>query len=196
VRHPLGVEIGYGETERLEAGLGRVLDSPGEVGTLELIVRRPAADQRDVVPGAEIDLVEGVVGDNWLARGNLRTPDGKADPNAQITVMNALAARLVAGDDPQRIALAGDQLYVDFDITERNLPAGSHLQVGEAVLEVMAKPHNGCAKFRERFGEDALRFVNAAERRSLRLRGMNTRVVRPGQVEVGDVVRKVDPAGF
>lgn len=135
---------------------------------------------------AQLDLTEGLVGDNWLTRGSSRTPDGAANPQMQVTVMNARVAELVAGGR-QRMALAGDQLYVDLDLSLDNLPAGSLLAVGQAVLEVSAAPHTGCAKFCDRFGSEAMRFVNSRLGRQLRLRGMNTRVLVPGVVRLGDL---------
>jgi MOSC domain-containing protein YiiM len=170
---------------QLEAGLGHVLESPRAGGTLVLLVRRPAVGIRELTAEARLDPAAGLVGDNWLDRGSRSTPDGSADPQRQVTVMNARLAELVAGS-PDRIPLAGDQLYVDLDISVRNLPAGSLLTVGEVVLEISAAPHLGCAKFVTRFGTDAMRFVNSRVGRQLRLRGMNARVVRAGTVHLGD----------
>jgi MOSC domain-containing protein YiiM len=149
--------------------------------------------RRGTAAAAMLDQVTGLAGDNWLARGSTRTPDGSADPDRQLTVMNARAAELIAAGT-ERMPLAGDQLYVDFDLSTWNLPAGSLLAVGPAVLEISAAPHLGCAKFRARFGAEALRFVNSRAGRELRLRGLNARVVVPGQVRLGDPVAKV-PAG-
>jgi MOSC domain-containing protein YiiM len=168
----------------LEAGLGHVLDSPRAGGVLVLLVRRPAVGIRELTAEATLDPAAGLVGDNWLDRGS-STPDGSADPQRQVTVMNARLAELVAGS-PDRMPLAGDQLYIDLDISVGNLPVGSLLTVGDAVLEVSAPPHTGCAKFVERFGTDAMRFVNSRVGRQLRLRGMNTRVVQAGTVHLGD----------
>jgi MOSC domain-containing protein YiiM len=148
------------------------------------------------LPGeAMLDRGNGLAGDNWLERGSKTTPDGSADPERQLTVMNARVAELVAGG-AERMPLAGDQLYVDLDLSVDNLPAGSLLAVGQAVLQVSQAPHLGCAKFVERFGAEAMRFVNSSTGRLLRLRGMNTRVVRPGLVRPGDPAVKfpADPA--
>ena len=150
----------------LEAGLDVVRRSPRSEGALAEIVRRPAVDVREVVDEGRLDVVEGLVGDNWLDRGNSRMPGGVADPERQLTLMNVRAADLVAGT-PERRALAGDQLYVDFDLSEANLPAGARLVMGEAVVEISAVPHTGCAKFKARFGRDALRFVSTPEGRAL-----------------------------
>jgi hypothetical protein len=175
--------------ERLGAGLGHIGESPRDRGQVLLMVRRPAAGERDVLTEAALDRVEGLVGDNWLARGSRRTPDGSANPLTQVTVMNARVAELVAGGT-QRMPLAGDQLYLDLDLSIENLPPGSLLAIGEAVLEVSTEPHTGCAKFVERFGAEAMRFVNSRLGRQLRLRGMNTRVLVPGTIRLGDLAAK------
>ncbi len=157
---------------------------------MELIVRRPAVDQREVLEEAALDPAEGLVGDTWRSRGSTRTSDGAPHPDKQITVMNARAVALVAATDDRR-PLAGDQLYVDLDISHANLPAGTRLALGSAVIEVTDKPHLGCHKFAARFGKDALRFVNSAVGRQLRLRGLNAKIITAGTVRVGDVVRKL-----
>ncbi len=182
--------MAHRSTSELEAGLGAVRESPADDGRLELIVRRPAPGEREILTGAALDLVDGLVGDCWTTRGSSRTEDGRAHPGMQVTLMNARAATLIADGEAER-ALAGDQLYVDLDLSEANLPAGSRLEVGDAVVEVSDEPHLGCRKFAERFGRDAVRFVNAPAGRALRLRGVNTRVVRPGTVRTGDAVRRI-----
>lgn len=175
--------------ERLEAGLGRICESPRDGGRLVLIVRRPEVGERELPAEAKIDLEAGLTGDNWLTRGSKNTPDGLADPQRQLTVMNVRVAELVA-DGTERMSLAGDQLYVDLDLSLDNLPPGSLLAVGPVLLRVSEEPHLGCAKFVQRFGEQAMRFVNSRTGRRMRLRGMNTRVVVPGTVRVGDLVTK------
>ena len=176
--------------ERLAAGLGQIRDSPTNRGRVVLLVRRPAVEQRDLPAEAMLGREAGLEGDNWLARGSKSTPDGSADPQRQVTVMNARVAELVA-DGTDRMPLAGDQVYVDLDLSHDNLPAGSLLAVGQVVLEVSEAPHLGCAKFIERFGTEAMRFVNSRTGRRLRLRGMNARVVVPGIVRLGDLATKV-----
>lgn len=173
----------------LEAGLGDVRRSPADNGNLRLIVRRPAVDRRELLETAQLDTEQGLVGDSWRARGSKRTADGSADPEAQITLMNSRVAALLAGFSDAWSA-AGDQLYVDLDLAESNLPAGMRLALGDAVLEVSAVPHTGCAKFSGRFGLDALRFVSTREGRELRLRGLNARVVQGGTIRLGDVISK------
>ena len=180
--------------ERLEAGLDHIRESPRDHGRLVLVVRRPQVGRRELPEEAILDQVSGLAGDNWLTRGSTSTPDGSANPRKQVTVMNARAAELVAGGT-DRMPLAGDQLYVDLDLSVNNLPAGSLLVLGEAVLEVSEDPHLGCAKFVERFGPEAMRFVNSRIGREMRLRGMNTRIVVPGTVRLGDLAVKADAAG-
>jgi hypothetical protein len=182
------------DTVALEAGLSEVRGAPTGDGRVELIVRRPTVEAREVLGEATLDTEHGLVGDNWLPRGSRRRPDGTANPEAQLTLMNARAAALIAGP-PERWPLAGDQLYVDFDLSGAHIPPGTRLAIGTATVEVSEEPHTGCAKFRARFGEDALRFVNSPVGRELNLRGVNTRVIQGGAVRVGDAIRKVAPAG-
>jgi hypothetical protein len=171
----------------LEAGLEHVRLSPSDRGTVELLVARPAPGEREVLTTAEVSEAVGVLGDSWDQRPSSRTPDGGPNPDAQVTVMNARAAALVAGDR-DRWAWAGDQVYVDLDVGLDNLPTGTRLHLGDAILEVTAAPHTGCAQFKARFGIDALRLTATPDGRALRLRGINTRVVRGGSVTVGDEV--------
>ncbi|HEY3733060.1 MAG TPA: MOSC domain-containing protein [Streptosporangiaceae bacterium] len=177
-------------TAELEAGVGAVRRSPSELGTVELIVRRPAVGEREVLAEATLAAQAGLIGDTWPVRASSRTADRSPHPDMQLTVMNSRAALLVAGD-PARRMLAGDQLYVDLDLSPVNLPGGTRLAVGSAVIEVTDQPHLGCAKFGARFGQDAWRFVNSGAGRALRLRGLNARVVTTGTVRTGDVIRKL-----
>jgi len=174
----------------LEAGLDGIRQSPPDSGVIRLIVRRPAEDQREILEEGDINLEAGLVGDSWPARGSTTSDDGGPHPDAQITLTNARVIGLLA-QAPDRWALAGDQLYVDFDLSLTNLPPGTQLAVGSAVLEVTSKPHTGCAKFRRRFGPDALSFVNSDVGKALRLRGMNTKVVQAGTIRAGDAIRKL-----
>jgi hypothetical protein len=174
----------------LEAGLPGVLASPADGGRVELIVRRPATGERETLAEGALDLTEGLVGDNWLVRGSTSMPDGSANPRAQLTVMNARVAALVAGG-AERVPLAGDQLFVDLDLRAANLPPGTRLSIGGAVIEVSEVPHLGCQKFMARFGKDAHRFVSSKENRALNLRGINAFVVKPGTVRTGDAVHKL-----
>jgi MOSC domain-containing protein YiiM len=166
--------------ETLDAGLDEIRSSPADAGTLELIVRRPAENEREVLDAGELDLEQGLVGDRW--RGT--------DPATQLTLINARLLALVAGTT-ERWPLAGDQLVVDLDLSEDNAPAGTRLAIGETVIEITAEPHTGCAKFSARFGSDALKFINSPTGRALHLRGVNARVVTPGVVRAGDTVTKL-----
>ncbi len=179
-------------TAELEAGLEEVRRSPRAEGTLRLIVRRPEPEAREVVEAAELDAEVGLVGDCWKRRGNPKRPDGQAHPETQLTLMNARAAALIAGEEAHW-PLAGDQLYVDFDLSSEHLPPGTRLTIGPAQVEVTPEPHAGCIKFVRRFGKDAMRFVNSTEGMAMRLRGVNTRVLRGGAIRVGDAIVK-EPA--
>jgi hypothetical protein len=175
----------------LEAELDGVRAAPADVGRVELLVRRPAEEERELLDEGQLDLDRGLIGDMWSVRPSMSRGDGQPNPEAQVTVMSAPAAAIVSGTaEHADWAQAGDQLYVDFDLSKANLPTGSRLTVGEAVLEVSELPHLGCGKFSRRFGVDALKLVNSDEGRELRLRGVNTRVVVPGAVRPGDRVAK------
>jgi hypothetical protein len=175
----------------LEAGLDTIRQAPRDEGRLELIVRRPGVGTREVVAEADLDLQVGLVGDSWRRRASSRTGFRAPHADMQINVMNARAIALIAGDRANW-ALAGDQLYVDLDLSADNLPPGTRLAIGdEAVIQVTAQPHTGCGKFTKRFGEAATRFVNSPVGRSLNLRGINARVVVPGRICTGDRVRKL-----
>ena len=176
--------------DELEAGLPGLLTSPPDRGTLELIVRRPAIGAREVLEPGELDLADGLVGDTWKLRGSSRSADGGPHPEMQINLMNSRVIDFIA-QDRDRWALAGDQLFVDLDLSAANLPPGTRLSMGTAVIEVTPQPHTGCAKFVERFGVDAMKFVNSPRGRQLSLRGINARVVRPGRIHAGDVVSKL-----
>ncbi len=179
-------------TNDLDAALADIRRAPADVGRVDMVVRRPASGEREVLSEGALDLVEGLVGDNWRSRGSRQTDDGSAHPDMQLNVINARLSRFVAVD-PERRALAGDQLHLDLDLSEANLPPRTRLALGSAVIEVTAQPHTGCAKFVERFGRDAMRFVNSPVGRELRLRGLNAKVVVAGTVRPGDEVRKVPP---
>ncbi len=174
-------------TQELEAGLDEIRRSPKDEGLLQLIVRRPQTEERETLAEGQIDIAEGLVGDNWKTRyGDER----EANLDAQITLTNARAIGHIA-QHKDRWALAGDQLYVDFDLSEDNVPAGTQLSIGSTVLEVTAEPHNGCKKFVERFGMDAMLFVNSPVGKELHLRGINAKVVQSGTIHRGDAVKKI-----
>lgn len=164
--------------------------APRDVGTVVLIVRRPSADVREILAEAELDPALGLAGDDWIRRRSRNTPDGSADPEDQLTIMSTRVLAAIA-PDRDRWPLAGDQLYVDFDLGEESLPAGARLAVGGAIVRVSEKPHTGCAKFSERFGSDALRWINGPVGRGLRMRGLNARIEQAGTVRVGDTIRRI-----
>jgi hypothetical protein len=175
--------------EELEAGLEEILRAPQDEGRLELIVARPAQGERTVLDSGELDLSGGLTGDNWKTRGSRHTADGTAHPDMQLTIMNVRVALLVA-QTPERRTLAGDQLYVDLDLRAENVPHGTELEIGEAVIVVTDLPHKGCKKFIQHFGVEAMKFVNSESGRKLNLRGINAKVLKPGRIAVGDVARK------
>jgi hypothetical protein len=177
-------------TSELEAGLADVHRSPKDRGVLEMIVRRPQVGEREILDEGQLDLSDGLVGDSWKIRSSKRTADGSPHPDMQLNLINTRLVALVA-QDRGRWHLAGDQLYVDLDLSAGNLPPGTRLAIGTAVIEVTAEPHTGCSKFVERFGVDAMRFVNSSEHRDLHLRGINARVVHPGVLRVGDTISKL-----
>ena len=168
--------------EQFEARWAETERSPVDDGAVELIVRRPAADQREELQSATFTAEAGLSGDDWLRRS--------ADPDAQITLMNSRVIQLVAGDK-SRWALAGDQLFVDLDISQGNLPPGTRLQLGEVVMEISPLPHTGCTKFARRFGGSARKWVMTDEGQRERRRGVYARVVKDGVIKVGDSIRKM-----
>jgi hypothetical protein len=176
--------------QELEAALDHLREAPKDEGVLHLIVCRPAVEERQVLDMAELDPLKGLIGDNWIVRGSSKTPDGGPHPEMQINIMNSRVTALVARDR-ERWPLAGDQLYIDMDLSKQNLPAGARIRVGSAVLEVSPLPHTGCHKFVARFGVEAMKFVNSEVGRELCLRGINAKVVQGGVVKVGQVAKKI-----
>jgi hypothetical protein len=172
--------------DQLTAALDGIARSPRDRGTVELLVTRPADGERAVTTEVTLDAKLGVVGDNWSVRPSKRTPDGSPSLPRQVTLMNIRAVRAIADED--RWPLAGDQLYVDLNLGYENLPPGTRLRIGTALVEVSVEPHTGCAKFTERFGSEATRWLNTETGRALNLRGINARVIEGGVVRKGDVV--------
>jgi len=184
------VDMEHLNTAQLESQLDELRKSPLDAGILKLIVCRPRVGMREIRESAELSLTDGLIGDSWKSRPSSNTSDGSPHPEMQINVMNSRAAALVA-QRPERWAEAGDQLYVDLNLGSANLPPGTKLGIGSAVIQVTTPPHTGCSKFMERFGRDATLFVNSPAGRELNLRGINARVVKPGVIRIGDPVKKV-----
>ena len=176
--------------EQLENGLDFIKKSPKDNGVLQLIVRRPKVNEREVLEQGELDLEVGLVGDCWKTKGSSRTTDGFGHPDMQLNLMNSRIIDLIA-QDKKRWKLAGDQLFVDLDLSGENLPIGTRLSIGNTVIEVTKIPHTGCKKFVERFGLDAVKFVNSPVGRLLNLRGINAKVIIPGIIKTNDAVRKM-----
>ena len=176
--------------EALIADLDHIRQSPADHGVLELIVRRPAEGMRETLETGELNHSDGLAGDTWNLRPSRRSPDGGPHVEMQLNIMNARVIARIA-QTPDRWALAGDQLFVDLDLSEANLPAGTRLAIGAAVIEVTAEPHTGCSQFSERFGAGARKFVNSEGGREVRARGINAKVVAPGTVTRGDQITKV-----
>ncbi|MDX6305436.1 MAG: hypothetical protein QOI77_2405 [Blastocatellia bacterium] len=174
----------------LEAGLDDIRRAPKDDGVLELIVRRPVINERETLEEAELHQTDGLVGDSWKRRRSTSTPDGSPNPLMQLNIMNSRVAALVARIK-DRWQLAGDQLHLDLDMSEENLPADTRFSLGSAVIEVTSPPHLGCQKFVARFGREAMKFVNSPLGKQLHLRGINARVVQGGIIRVGDVARKI-----
>ena len=177
-------------SEELEVGVGNILNSPKDNGVLELIVRRPEINEREVLSEGRLDLELGLIGDNWKMRGSSRTTDGFGHPEMQLNLMNARVIALVA-QTKDRWKLAGDQLFVDFDLSRENLPPGTQISIGKAVIEVTEIPHTGCKKFVARFGLEAMKFVNSEFGRQNGFRGINAKVVQPGEIRVNDKLKKL-----
>jgi len=175
---------------QLEAALDHIRESPKDNGVVDLIVRRPRVDSREVLDEAQFDVEQGLMGDSWIYRGSSKTADGGPHPEMQITIMNSRVVDLVA-QEKERWPLAGDQLFIEMDLSKANLPAGSRIAIGSAIIEVTEPPHLGCQKFVARFGTDAMKFVNSPVGRELCMRGVHARVIQNGTVRTGDVARKI-----
>lgn len=176
--------------EQLCAGLDEIQKSPTNRGELKAIVIRPMTDQRKLLTQCEVSPELGVHGDNWADGCWKSQADGSPHPDVQVAIINTRAIALIAQTET-RWSLAGDNLYVDFDLSSENLPCGQRLKIGLAELEVTDEAHNGCKKFANRFGRDAVRFVNSEIGKRLHLRGIYAKVITSGLIQVGDSVTKV-----
>lgn len=161
--------------------------SPKDRGVLKLIVLRLPDEQRHTPAQAVISVTHGVEGDRWNLKAN-------ANPLSQVSLMNARFLEAIAGD-AGRMNLAGDNLIVDLDLHESNLPAGTRLRIGQAVIEITDYPHTACKKFERRYGKAMVDLTNSPEGRALRLRGLYARVIHGGEVRLGDSVHKEAPVG-
>ncbi len=188
--HTVQAQIKHLTTADLEAGLDEIRNAPKDQVILDMIVRRPEDEARGVIEIGELDTVAGLVGDNWQSRPSSRSADGKAHPDMQINIMNSRVTALVA-QNKDRWQLAGDPLFVDFDLSKDNVPPGTKLVIGSAVLEATDQPHTGCQKFSGRFGVDALKLISSPTGKELQLRGICAKVVQGGQIRTGDTVRKL-----
>lgn len=186
--HAIG--LAHRTLAQLNEAVDRVRDAPKDHGVVRVIVRRPVVNAREVLEEAVFDAGTGLVGDTWRDRKCSRSADGTPHPDMQITLMSVRAIGAISPDEA-RWPLAGDQLFVDLDLTAANLPAGTRLHMGEAVLEVTDQPHTGCGKFVDRFGVDAMKWVNSTEGRELNLRGIYAKVVTSGRIRRGDVIRRL-----
>jgi MOSC domain-containing protein YiiM len=178
------------ESRDFDGHLTAIRQASTDEGRLELIVRRPRVDDRETLEEATLDTTDGLVGDGWASRGSRATHDGSADLEAQLTLISTRVLQAIE-PDRERWPLAGDQLYVDFNLSQESLPAGSRLSIGSAIIQVSETPHTGCAKFSARFGSDALRWINSPIGRAHRMRGLNARILQGGAIRTGDVIRRV-----
>jgi hypothetical protein len=174
----------------LEAGLPGILAAPRDHGVLCAIVVRGGPGERRDLDSAEVSLAGGVDGDRWARGCWMTTEDGRPHPDVQVCIMNARCIALIAGAR-ENWPPAGDNLFIDMALDPDNLPPGTRLAIGAAVLEITAVPHNGCAAFIARYGRDACVFVNSGAGKANRLRGIYARVARDGRVTVGDRVSKL-----
>ena len=177
----------------LEQGLAEVLASPTDTGRLTAIVVRPATNERRTLDSATLTSESGIDGDRWVRDSYYRLKDGRSDPRCQVSIMNDRFLRQIASDDDD-MCLAGDNLIVDLDLSEANLPAGSHVAIGtEVILEISDLKHTGCSKFARRYGPDAKSFANNKRGTALHLRGRYARILRGGTIRIGDPVCKNTP---
>ncbi len=181
--------IQHATQSELEQALDHIQAAPKHEGRIEHIIRRPTTNEREALEVAELDVTRGLVGDYWFA-GIEHAKNRNVYLNSQITLMNSRVIHAIA-QNKNRWALAGDQFYVDLDLSDEHLPPGTRLALGSAILEVTAEPHLGCSKFKDRYGKAAVMFVNSTLGKSLNLRGVNARILQGGQVSVGGVIKRM-----
>ena len=184
--------------EELEAGIKFILESPKDNGKLELIVIRPDVEQRKILSTGELSTVEGLVGDSWIKRPDSKTPDKKPRLGTQITIMNSRVTSLITKklyksekEKFEKWSLAGDQFFVDMDLSYDNLPPGTKLSLGNAEIEISSDPHNGCEKFKNWYGKDARDFVNSEMGKKHNFRGIQGKVIKNGSVGINEIFKKI-----
>lgn len=177
-------------TKQLEEGLDLIKKSPNDNTLVDMIVCRPTEGNRKILLDGFLDKGKGLIGDNWIDRGSSKTPDGCSHPDMELNIMNSRSIALIA-QQKNRWPLAGDQLFIDMNLSDKNITRGTRLSLGDAIIEVTAIPHNGCKKFTDRFGIDAVKFVNSTIGKELHLRGINAKIIKSGKIKVGDIVKKI-----
>lgn len=181
----------YFSKEQINEKLPYIMESPKDNGILSFIVIRPGVDDRKLIQEGQLSSTEGLIGDSWNQRPSRHTPDNSPYIENQVTIMNKRVIESIAQNEERQL-LAGDQLFVDFDLSEENLPPGSRLQIGNAIVQISHVPHNGCGKFKERFGSEALKFVNSEMGKANHFRGLNAKVIKEGKIQTGDPVAKLN----
>jgi len=172
-------------TDEINSNLSFILSSPKDVGKIESIIVRRRKNERELRKEVFLSPEKGVEGDRWYDLSK-----GKPDPRRQLTIINSRLIKLLA-QSVERMQLAGDNLIIDLDISDANLPVGQRLTIGKVMVEITDVPHTGCSRFAERYGNDAVEFINAPERSSLRLRGVYAKFLNSGLIHVGDIIKKI-----
>ncbi|MEL6345277.1 MAG: MOSC domain-containing protein [Myxococcota bacterium] len=172
---------------QLLVALSALPQAPADAGALRRIVVRPGRGTRETPDDVVLDPETGIDGDRWRERA---ARYGARYAERQVTLIRADVARVLT--EPIDAKWTGDNFHVDIDLSTHNLPAGSRLQIGDhAVIEISTKPHSGCKRFRERFGDDAARVNSHPDVRDQRIRGALARVIVGGHVKTGDRIQVV-----